>query len=75
MDEELRTITALIIFYEDFNSISDISAVPQETLEKLCIKMSEFINCGVTEHPKTNHILIDWDKDAQLICTAVNKDS
>ena len=76
-DEELsleeRVLSCLLIFYEDVNEISDISKFPnlQEAIEK----MYNFFNCNEIQAPgmKMNYKLIDWEKDSQLICSAINQ--
>jgi hypothetical protein len=75
-DEELqhqeKIITSLMIFYEDFNSIEDVSAC--DCLEELVEFMMNFFNGGEESTGKTeSHKLIDWDKDESLICSAINK--
>ena len=72
LDARERLLAALIIFYEDFNSPSDV--FESDDLEELVKEMYNFFNCGQeTSGTKTNHRLIDWEKDSQLICSAVNK--
>lgn len=76
-DEELeqkeRIISALIIFYEEFNDVDDVLSCP--FLEELTKQMYNFFNGDkanadkIKEHKK----LIDWDGDSALICAAVNK--
>ena len=66
-----RLLCSLIIFYEDFNSIDDIIKV--RNIEEFVTKMYEFFNCGSTmSGTRTNHKLIDWEQDEQIICSAVN---
>ena len=66
-----RLLAALIIFYEDFNTIRDLEDV---NVEALVSGMYDFFNCGSdTVGTHTSHKLIDWKQDAQLICSAVNK--
>lgn len=68
-----RVFCALIIFYEDFNSVEDLARFPQ--LNEAVKKMYWFFNCGddrgvgANKHRK----LIDWEGDSQLIASAVNK--
>jgi len=68
-----RVFCSLLIFYEDINSIADINKFPD--LEIAVKEMYNFFNCGkdqsVGKHMK--HRLIDWDKDSQMICSAINK--
>ena len=68
-----RLFACLIIFYQDFNSLEDVLIQPD--LKSLIQKMYEFFNCGTEASlgAQTNHQLIDWEQDAQLICSAINK--
>lgn len=73
LTEQERTIACLIIFYEDLNTIEDVNNLPDITA---AIKeMYRFFNCGEDESvgAKFNHRLIDWDKDAQMVSSAINK--
>lgn len=76
-DEELTTeeriIASLIIFYEDFNSLEDVTLF--ENKKGAVEEMYRFINCGQNESPgmNVNHKVIDWKQDSQLICSAINK--
>lgn len=66
-----RLLCSLIIFYEDFNSIEDIIKI--KNVDEFVTKMYEFFNCGnQASGTKTNHKLIDWEQDEQIICSAVN---
>ncbi len=73
MDKTERVMTALIIFYEDINSLEDFELFPD--IETAIQEMFRFFNCGQEHCPgaNTNYKLIDWEKDEQLICSAVNK--
>ena len=68
-----RLFACLIIFYQDLNSIEDV--LIQEDLESLVTSMYEFFNCGTDASlgASSNHRLIDWEQDSQLICSAINK--
>lgn len=67
-----RLLAAVIIFYADFNSVNDVYACGD--LDELVAKMFLFFNCGEESFGnKTSHKLIDWQQDAQLISSAVNK--
>lgn len=72
LDETERLISCLIIFYEDINSIDDLDKFPD--LETAIKEMSRFFNLGQDEKPglKSKYKLIDYEKDEQLICSAVN---
>ena len=68
-----QTYAALIIFYEDINSLEDIAQY-QDILDLLQKEMVKFLNGGEEEIPSNtnNYRLIDWKKDSNLICSAVN---
>lgn len=66
-----RLLAALIIFYNDINSIYDLE---NQDVESLVTEMYKFFNCGSDSQGKSsNHRLIDWVQDEQLICSAINK--
>lgn len=64
-----RLISSLIIFYSTVNSIYDMAILPdvQEAIEKMFL----FFNCGEAGNGQKRK-LIDWEKDSQLISSAVN---
>lgn len=68
-----RVACALIIFYEDINSISDFQKFSD--LSEAVRQMYKFFNCGQNESPgaQTNYKLIDWNKDSALVSSAINK--
>lgn len=68
-----RVFCSLLIFYEDINSIADINKFPD--LEIAVKEMYNFFNCGKDQSvgKRMKHRLIDWDKDSQMICSAINK--
>lgn len=72
LDEQERLISCLIIFYEDVHCYEDLSIFPD--IEEAIIEMFKFFNLGQDEKPglKTHYKLIDYDKDEQLICSAIN---
>ena len=72
LEQRERVISALIIFYEDFNDIEDVLSC--EDLEQVTKEMYKFFNGdrqegGAKEFKK----LIDWDEDSAMVCAAVNK--
>ena len=75
-DEELnqneRIISALIIFYEDFNEVDDVMEFPY--LESAVHQMYDFFNGdkAKADEVKEARKLIDWEGDSALICTAIN---
>lgn len=73
LSQPFRIITALMIFYVDFNSVDDVNNLSKTDYQKLVEKMFDFFNAGQTATGIQSHYkLIDWDKDEQLICAAVN---
>lgn len=73
MGENYRILASLIIFYEDFDEETVVD-IEEDTLIQLVKEMYLFFNCGQQDDSKTpNHKLIDWDKDSQIIMSAVNK--
>ena len=72
LTKEERVYCCLIIFYEEFNDITDLMKFPW--LNEAVQKMYWFFNCGddkgigANKHRK----LIDWDGDSQLIASAIN---
>ena len=74
LSKEERRIAALMIFYEDFNEVEDVLNCDDETLITLIKEMYKFFNCGQEDGVghKLNHNLVDWKKDEQFICSAVN---
>lgn len=73
LEKEERVYCALMIFYEDFNSLEDLMQFGQ--LEEALTKMYWFFNCGDDTNisPTKHYKLIDWEKDSQLIASAVNR--
>lgn len=69
-----RILAALIIFYADMESVEDIFALSQDEVEQRTLAMYDFFNCGQDSvGAKTNHKLIDWEQDEQIIISAINK--
>ena len=73
LPQNIRIYTALIIFYEDLDSIDDIFNILGDNLDEAITKMCEFFNCGKESvGMNTPYKLIDWTEDSQLICSAIN---
>lgn len=67
-----RLYSALIIFYEDFNCVEDFPN--REILTQLIHAMFDFFNQHEDIQSNTQDIrVIDWDKDSNLISSAINK--
>lgn len=76
-DDELspleKTYSCLIMFYEDLNSIEDVESYAN-IAEELQLEMFKFFNCGEeNSQGNTNgKRLVDWEKDSNLIISAIN---
>lgn len=71
LSKDERALTALILFYEDLESFEDLEKLPdlQEALEKMFL----FLDCGEKHEEEVKKPkLIDWQKDSNLICAAIN---
>ena len=73
LEEQERIYGALEIFYEDFNDITDFFSVSADLLNRLVKEMYNFMQCEENPMHNTSFKAIDWDKDSQMICSAVNK--
>lgn len=73
LDQKERVISALIIFYEDFNDVEDVLSFPY--LEEATTQMYNFFNGDKAKADKVKEArkLIDWEGDSALICSAINK--
>lgn len=72
-----RLISCIIIFYDEFDDLESVLVC--DDLQELVKQMYLFFNCGYVNTQETQSSytngrkLIDWEADAQLICSAVNK--
>lgn len=73
LTEQERVIACLIIFYEDFNELEDFQDFDRDTIQQLVDKMYAFFDCNENTMHRTPFKLLDWDKDSQMIASAVNK--
>ena len=73
LTKQERIYSALIIFYDELNSVEDVLSLQNQNAYVL--EMFKFINCGQMESPgaSVNYKLIDWEQDSQLISSAINK--
>lgn len=70
-----RVLAALVIFYDELNDAADIDRIwPEEEQVTEAIKaMFDFFSCGEnTAGLQTSYKLVDWQKDQQMIASAVN---
>lgn len=68
-----KYISALYIFFS-FDELDDVLNIPEKDLTEMVNKMFDFFKCGESDIvANTNYKTIDWNNDAQLICSAVNK--
>lgn len=68
-----KLYTTLIIFYEDFEDLDDLLE-HEDIIEDLLKQMFLFFDNG-EDNLQSNtgsHRVLDWDKDSNLICSAVN---
>lgn len=74
LDKQYRVASALVCFYEELNSLEDIQAVFGDDTQEAIEEMYNFFQCyETTVGYKTERGLVDWEKDSNLICSAVNK--
>ena len=68
-----QLVACLIIFYENLTDIYDLSKLGN--VETAVKEMFKFFNCGQEQSlgAKASYKLIDWDKDSQIVCSAINK--
>ena len=72
LGENDRILASLIIFYNDFD-LDVVYNLDEEVIVQLVKEMFKFFDCGQDDNSNTpSPKLIDWDKDAQMIMSAVN---
>jgi hypothetical protein len=76
LTDQERMLCCLIIFYDELNEIDDIDTVFGENFQEAVEKMFVFFNYGKPQSQslgmKMNHKLVNWDKDSDMIASAVN---
>lgn len=77
LDSQFRVISALYCFYDELNDIdnfeTELEKVFGDNIEEAVIKMYDFFDCNQkTSGAQTSRSVIDWEQDAQLICSAIN---
>ena len=75
MGEDLRVLASLLIFYNELESYENLTRLSEYLVRKLIEEMYRFFNCGQDKSPgvRTDHNLIDWEQDEQIICASINK--
>ena len=73
LSEQERNYACLIIFYEDFDDIMDFAKLDKDTINALVKEMYAFFECNENPMHQMPYKTIDWDKDSQMIASAVNK--
>lgn len=75
LTEQERILVALCIFYEDVAGVEYVQEVfnTDSKLTAAVEEMYSFFNCGQESvGAARNHKLIDWEKDSQVIVSAIN---
>lgn len=70
-----RTITILMLFYDDIDSEDDIllEFETSELLDNACKQVMSFINCGdIDQGYNVRESLLNWETDETLIVSAIN---
>ena len=75
LTEKERILTCFLVCIEEFNTLEDILSMSEEDCNLLIDNIFLFFNCGQKNGPSANmnYKTIDWEQDAQLISSAVNK--
>lgn len=73
LSHDERIYASLIIFLEDMNTIEDVDQIPD--VVDVYKEMVRFFNCGQDNviGANTHRKVIDWNIDAPMICSAINK--
>lgn len=67
LDSQTKAVVLLKIMYPQWRTI------PQGDLQEAIEKAIEFIDCGVEDDGKQKPQLVDWEQDATMIVSAINK--
>jgi len=72
LEEDERILACLVVFYDGLNDINDIQQLGD--IEEAVKQMFSFFDCGQEEAQglKAEAKVIDWDKDALMIISAIN---
>lgn len=72
LDENERILACLVVFYEELDGIESIYLLGN--IEEAVKQMFSFFNCNQESiGAKAEGKVIDWDKDALMIISAINK--
>lgn len=72
LDVKHRILTSLIIFYDGLDEDTDIDEFFHGDVDSAIREMYLFFNCGQPENHTKRPNLMDWEKDGQLIASAIN---
>ena len=72
LEEDERILACLVVFYDELSDINDIQQLGD--IEEAVKQMFSFFDCGQdeTQGLKAEAKVIDWDKDALMIISAIN---
>lgn len=72
LEENERILACLVVFYDELNGIEDVQRLGD--IEEAVKQMFSFFNCGQEQSAgiNTEVKVIDWDKDALMIISAIN---
>ena len=74
LTKQERLLGCLLNFYDDFDNVIDILRI--NDIEPYVSQMFWFFDCGEDtsiKGPTSDHKLVNWEQDSQLIAAAVNK--
>ena len=72
LDENERILACLVIFYEELDGIESINQLGD--IEEAVKQMFSFFNCNQDSIGiKTEGKVIDWNRDAMMLISAINK--
>ena len=72
LDETERILACLVVFYDDLDGIESVYQLGD--IEEAVKQMFSFFNCNQEDTGiKAEGKVIDWDKDALMIISAINK--
>ena len=71
LEENERILACLVVFYDELDGIESVYQL--DDIEEAVKQMFSFFNCGQESiGAKAEGKVIDWDKDAMMIISAIN---